>query len=68
MLILLLAAQELTPDTYDALRAALRPSEEERRWEDVPWRAEFWGAVVEATEARKPILLWAMNGHPLACT
>lgn len=68
MLTLLLLAQELTPDTFEKWREYVRPSEAETRWERVPWRAEFWGAVVEATEQKKPILLWAMNGHPLACT
>ena len=68
MLILLLLAQDLTPDTFEERRNYVRPAESERAWENVPWRAEFWGSVVEATERKKPILLWAMNGHPLACT
>jgi hypothetical protein len=45
---------------------ALKPAE--RSFEDVGWRGTFWSAVQEAERQRKPVLLWAMNGHPLACT
>ncbi len=49
-------------------RAAIVPAEPERAWRRVGWRATLWSAVVEAHAQEKPILLWAMNGHPLACT
>ena len=54
--------------TRDALVAAIRPSPGECAWSEVGWRPSFAAAVVEARAAAKPILLWAMNGHPLACT
>jgi hypothetical protein len=44
------------------------PAAEELRWLEIPWRATLWDAVVDAHRLRRPILLWAMNGHPLACT
>ncbi|MES1227071.1 MAG: hypothetical protein ABUL72_00280 [Armatimonadota bacterium] len=28
----------------------------------------LWEAVTRANIEDKPILLWAMNGHPMACT
>lgn len=71
MLTLLLAgalAQDLTPETLEKWRAYLTPPPEELAWRKIPWRPTFWDAVVEAHEKDKPILLWAMNGHPLACT
>ncbi len=46
----------------------IRPQPDEGDWAKIPWRTAFWEAVVEAQAAEKPILLWAMNGHPLACT
>jgi hypothetical protein len=46
----------------------LRPTEDELRWQEVPWRSSFWEGVLEAQEKELPLLIWAMNGHPLACT
>lgn len=46
----------------------IRPSKVEKEWNEISWRDEFGAAVVEAREAKKPLLLWAMNGHPLGCT
>jgi hypothetical protein len=59
---------ELTPATFERVRDAIVPSPEELRWTAIPWRPTLWDALVEATGKEKPILLWAMNGHPLACT
>ena len=60
--------KELSDATFDAIRAAILPSEAEERWREIPWRTSTWDAVVEAAATERPILLWAMNGHPLACT
>lgn len=68
LLLALLATQELTDATYDKWRTFIRPTEEETRFDDLPWRIEFWAAAKEANAADKPLLIWAMNGHPLACT
>ena len=62
------AAQELTDETFAKIRDHVLPAADELRWTKVDWRASFWDAVVEAQRDDKPILLWAMNGHPLACT
>ena len=58
--------QEL-PD-FAAVRAHVLPDAEEVAFKDLGWRASLWDGVVAAQEAEKPILLWAMNGHPLGCT
>jgi hypothetical protein len=34
----------------------------------VNWLPTLWDGVIAAQKQDKPILLWAMNGHPLACT
>ena len=58
----------LDEQTFAELRDFICPMPEEVRWKEVPWRTTFWDAVQEAQARDKPILLWAMNGHPLACT
>ena len=67
-MLLLLLAQDLTDATYDKWRDYIRPKPEENRWMDIRWRTTFGDAVAEARQKGLPILLWAMNGHPLACT
>ncbi len=46
----------------------IRPSADEAAWQAIPWRTNLLDALRDAQEADKPILLWAMNGHPLSCT
>jgi hypothetical protein len=59
---------DLTDQTFAHWRDFLRPRATELCFETVPWRTTLWGAAVEAQAQDKPVLLWAMNGHPLACT
>ena len=59
---------ELNDNTFASWRDRIRPKAAERCFETVPWLPTFWDGVVAAQEEDKPILLWAMNGHPLACT
>ena len=46
----------------------IRPNADEQRWRAIPWRPTVWAALVEAQSLDRPILVWAMNGHPMACT
>jgi hypothetical protein len=46
----------------------IRPSAEDTKWERLGWRTELGAAVLEARKLQRPVLLWAMNGHPLGCT
>lgn len=64
------APEGLTPnaENFARWRDYLRPKSEELAFCDIPWRPTLWDAVLEAQRQDKPILLWAMNGHPLACT
>ncbi len=68
----LLAPQDpvhpLTAENFTAWRDHLLPRPAELRWESIPWRPTFAGGVLAANEAKKPLLFWAMNGHPLGCT
>ncbi len=69
MLTLLLAfcAQDLSWETYGKVRDHVVPAKDELKWLDIGWRPTLWDAMVEAQKDDKPILIWAMNGHPLAC-
>lgn len=44
------------------------PKPDELQWRAIPWLGTLAEAVVQAQTQDRPILLWAMNGHPLACT
>ena len=55
-------------DTLDraAWRAHLRPAAGER--ERIDWIPSFAEGLGRAGEEGRPLLFWAMNGHPLGCT
>jgi hypothetical protein len=59
---------DLTDDSFESIRASILSTPAEERWREIPWRTSTWDAVVEASVTDRPVLLWAMNGHPLACT
>jgi len=61
------AAQQLAAE-FAAVRDRVLPTAEELEWRAIPWRDSLGGAVLEADEVERPVLLWAMNGHPLGCT
>jgi hypothetical protein len=46
----------------------IRATPEERKWERLAWRTELGAAAQEAKALQRPILLWAMNGHPCGLT
>ena len=63
-----LTAQNLTAETCAQVREKVLPSEHDEQWRAIPWHDTLGGAVLEADEQERPVLLWAMNGHPLGCT
>jgi hypothetical protein len=68
LLLAALQAPDLSRASFEELMKYIVPKEHESKWRQIPWRPVFWDAVVEAQQKDKPILLWGMNGHPLACT
>ncbi len=62
------SATELTEGSFRRIRDFILPKPSDCRWERIPWRTTLWKAMIEANQKDRPILLWAMNGHPLACT
>ncbi len=68
LLVLFAPKQDLNDKSYEKLRDQIAPSKEEVAWLAIPWHVSLWDAVIEAQKQEKPVLLYAMNGHPLACT
>jgi hypothetical protein len=46
----------------------VRPDAKEAKYKEIGWRTDFEAAIKEAKRLQQPILLWTMNGHPMACT
>lgn len=61
-------AQDLTEKNYDSIRQQILPSAEEEQWRKIDWHPTLWDGVIAAQKADKPIMLFAMNGHPFGCT
>ncbi len=64
----LIAQPEFTSESLPEWREYLLPDEPASCWRGIPWQPSFARAVVEAQKKDQPVLLWAMNGHPLGCT
>lgn len=62
------SAEELTERNYRVIRDHVLPDKDEEAWREIEWRPTFWDGVIDAQEEDKPIMLYAMNGHPFGCT
>jgi hypothetical protein len=62
-----LSAEELTEARFRELHAQLRPAADEP-WRTIPWKIDLLDAQATAAKEKKPIFIWAMDGHPLGCT
>ena len=60
-------AAELTDAEFRRLHKLLRPAPDEA-WRTIPWKIAMLDAQRSAVEEKKPIFIWAMDGHPLGCT
>lgn len=63
-----LRAQPLSDDTFRHWADYLRPSEAECTFQEIDWRLSFPDGIRDSQTLGKPLLLWAMNGHPMGCT
>lgn len=59
---------EITDANFEAWHAHVSPSEDELAWATIPWHDTFADGLLAASDAGKPLLFWAMNGHPMGCT
>ena len=67
MLVPTLLAGELTEAEFHRLHEQLQPTADEP-WRTIPWKIALLDAQRTAVTERKPIFIWAMDGHPLGCT
>lgn len=63
-----LAAPKLTKQSLPYWLQFLAPKPDELKFAQSGFLTTLWEAVLLANKNQKPILLWAMNGHPMACT
>lgn len=59
---------QLDDKTYTMWQNFIKPTTEELAWTKISWRSTFYDGLVDADQLQKPVLFWAMNGHPLGCT
>lgn len=60
--------QQLNSSNFANWLRFLLPTDEELGFARVGFYTTLWEAVLRGYREGKPILLWAMNGHPMACT
>jgi len=58
----------LAPVELPKWREHLLPTEAELAFEAIDWIPDFATGMKRAAAEGKPLLFWAMNGHPLGCT
>ena len=58
---------ELTDADFKRLQKQLQPAADEP-WRTIPWKISLLDAQKTAAKEKKPIFIWAMDGHPLGCT
>ena len=61
------AEEVLTESRFRQLHKQLQPAADEL-WRTIPWRTSLLDAQRRAIAEKKPIFIWAMDGHPLGCT
>jgi len=52
---------------FEKLHTGIKPTPEELRWTQIPWKPDLWEARQKAAEIARPMFIWAMNGNPLGC-
>ena len=61
------AFAQLTEKDFHTLHKQLKPAADEP-WRTIPWKISLLDAQRIAAQQKKPIFIWAMDGHPLGCT
>jgi len=63
----LTAGEELSEADFGLLHKELQASAKDP-WRTIPWKISLLDAQRAAVSEKKPIFIWAMDGHPLGCT
>ena len=63
----LLAGETLSQADFLRLHKKLQVSGK-ATWRTIPWKISLLDAQRAAVSEKKPIFIWAMDGHPLGCT
>jgi hypothetical protein len=58
---------EFTSNEFGQFQQACQASLDEP-WRTIPWKISLLEAQNLAAKEKKPIFIWAMDGHPLGCT
>jgi hypothetical protein len=58
---------EISDADFKRLQTQLQPGADEP-WRTIPWKISLLDAQKTAAKEKKPIFIWAMDGHPLGCT
>ena len=56
---------EITPKQFKELHQSIQPGKE--AWTTIPWQSSLVPAQRLALKQNKPLFIWAMDGHPMAC-
>ena len=62
-----LSSAELNESEFRNLQRQLQPPAD-APWRTIPWKITLIEAQRTAIQEKKPIFIWAMDGHPLGCT
>lgn len=65
LLSLLVLQEGLSNEQFEKLHRELQPPKDEA-WLSVPWKISLLEARDLAAAQKKPILIWSMDGNPLA--
>ena len=63
----LVRGEELSETDFRRLHKELQASAKDP-WRTIPWKISLLDAQRIAVAQKKPIFIWAMDGHPLGCT
>jgi hypothetical protein len=63
-----LALPAIDADALATWRDRILPGADELGWRSIPWLDTFEEGIRVAGAEQRPLLFWAMNGHPLGCT
>ena len=57
----------ISEQEFARLHALLKPGSNEL-WRTIAWKTSLLDAQRISASERKPMFIWAMDGHPLGCT